>query len=143
MEKRNQESNWEYMFIKWQKQATIWTYDSWWKICLQVGALRTLAQFNQLSTKVNITSGQRVLAFRKPIMIARRSIMDVGTTSNNLIPSCVRGNTLVRYDQFMNLQALDATYHTFCLPKDFECHYSYISIHWFCFFTLLTYDWLS
>jgi hypothetical protein len=41
---------------------------------------------------MNIASGQRVLASKQPMMIIRRSIMDVGTVGKNLIPSCARGN---------------------------------------------------
>jgi CCR4-NOT transcription complex subunit 3 len=67
-----------------------------------------------------------VLASRNPGVIARRSIMDVGTTGNNLIPSCAGGNTSVQYDQLMNLQALDAAYHTLPLPQDSEGPCSYI-----------------
>jgi len=97
-----------------------------------------LAEMSQLSTEVNIAGGQRALASRNPGVIARRSIMDVGTTGNNLIPSCAGGNTSVQYDQLMNLQALDAAYHTLPLPKDSEGPCSYIPVHWSCFFTLLT-----
>jgi CCR4-NOT transcription complex subunit 3 len=85
-----------------------------------------LAEMSQLSTEVNIAGGQRVVASRNPGVIARRSIMDVGTTGNNLIPSCAGGNTSVQYDQLMNLQALDAAYHTLPLPKDSEGPCSYI-----------------
>ncbi|CAK9878272.1 unnamed protein product [Sphagnum jensenii] len=87
-----------------------------------VGGPGTLAEMSQLSTEVNIAGGQRVLASRNPGVIARRSI----TTGNNLIPSCAGGNTSVQYDQLMNLQALDAAYHSLPLPKDSEGPCSYI-----------------
>jgi hypothetical protein len=63
---------------------------------MQIGGPRTLAEFNQLSRDANFAPRQVVSSLQQhspgPGLIGRRSMIDLGAISDNLIPALGGGN---------------------------------------------------